>query len=70
MDITSQFAARQVKTQVQIGDVTIPVNGITMMHVINSLPYVELSVQLDNTDAMLTNIAKIKPERATYVPDR
>jgi len=58
MDLTP-FAARQIKTQVQIGSVTVPVNAINMSHEINSAPYVQLSIQLDNQNAQSTQTAKI-----------
>ncbi len=59
MDTTNRLAALQVSVQVQIGNLTVPVNAVTLSHEINELPQVELSLQLDNQDAAQSQTARI-----------
>ncbi len=42
------LAAREIKAEFRIGNVVIPISGLSFMHTIDELPYATVEVQLDN----------------------
>jgi hypothetical protein len=46
--MSTNFRARSPKARVFIGEVEVPITSVTLYHVLNTLPYAEVEVLLDN----------------------